>query len=212
MTFQELMHLSNTHKQKVLYFLLCAFFMFLLGSCCADHSVKEVWQGGQDLENGLRNAGEEQYLIFAYIEYNRVLKENIMYLGGHYWDKPLTLISFATLIGVLLLMWLIVKRVKIIYYFLDGQPDVLLNTICGIALSLNIGSWFGYNPLDIWYIPTAILVVGIALAVCLSTFPRSLEWLNKPWQKYIRRSYIAAYTVFAFLCLIDKPAWEIPIF
>lgn len=212
---QRIQHIVIAHRQKVFYLLLCGLMIFGLSACCNDHQIAEILRNGNDTEQGLRNANEEQYMIFVYIEYNRVLKENTMRFAGHYWDKSLTIISFLSLIGALVVIWLFITRVRwvnVIYKFADGQPDILLNCACLSAFILNVCSLYGYTAMDLWYVPVAVMLFGMVMMVVVFYYPRPTQWLLGRWQKYIRYFYLAAYAVFAAMCWLNSPPIEVPIY
>ena len=174
--------------------------------------MQETLQAGNDIEQGLRNANEEEYLIFAYVEYNRELKENTMRMFGHYWDKLYTICSFVALVGVLIVIWIMTKRVSLFYKFADGQPDIPMNAACCAALSMNIASFYGYTALDLWYVPLIIFFAGLIPMVFSFLYPLQTGWMTSRWQKYIRRIYLAIYALFALICLMNNPPWDIPIY
>ena len=93
----------------------------IFSSCCNDAYVQEILEDSTMHEQGLRNANETESLVYVYIDYNRALN-NTMSLGGHFWDKTMSEWAFALLVGVLLLIMLMVKRIHFLYRFLDGKP------------------------------------------------------------------------------------------
>ena len=178
---------------------------FVFTACCNDLEVARLQRDSSEHAAELSEI-QDASISYVYIEYERQL-ENTLWFAGHFWDKTLTLEAFLLLLGLMLGFTLLVKRVPFIYKWLDGSPEIGLNTMCLVSVAFIFMGLHG-NPLSLWYIPVVISLVGIALMVVSFFFPQQTEWLGSRWFKYLRRLYMLAFAAFVIMCFFFEP--ELP--
>ena len=191
----------NTSGRLAIWIVL----VFLFTACCNDREVAQLQRDSTEHAAELREI-QDASLSYVYIEYERNL-ENTLWFAGHCWDKTLTLEAFLLLLGLMLAFTILVKRVPFIYQWLDGSPEIGLNTMCLVSVAFILMGLHA-NPLSLWYIPTLISLVGIALMVVSFYYPHQTGWLSNRWFKYLRRLYLLLFAAFVIMCFYLEP--ELP--
>ena len=118
----------NTSGRLAIWIVL----VFLFTACCNDREVAQLQRDSTEHAAELREI-QDASLSYVYIEYERNL-ENTLWFAGHCWDKTLTLEAFLLLLGLMLAFTILVKRVPFIYQWLDGSPEIGLNTMCLVSV------------------------------------------------------------------------------
>ena len=180
--------------------------VLLMTACCNDDAIRQLQQESSEHAAELQEI-KDASLVYVYVEYERILEDNA-YIAGHFWDNTLSLEALLLLLALMLGFRTLVKRVRFLYKWFDGNPEIGLNTMCAVALSCSLLSMLP-NPQDYWIIPTLIAITGIVFMVLSFYNTRLSEWLSNRWFKYMRRIYLIAFAVFVIICFVYKP--ELPI-
>ena len=201
MDLHALCSAHKTYSRLAIWTVLVFFFT----ACCNDREVAQLQRDSTEHAAELKEI-QDASLSYVYIEYERNL-ENTLLFAGHCWDKTLTLEAFLLLLGLMACFYLLVKRVAFIYQWLDGSPEIGLNTMCLISVAF-IFMGMQVNPLSYWWLPAVILAIGIALMVVTFYFPNQTSWLSNRWFKYLRRIYLLLFAAFVIICFYYEP--ELP--
>ncbi|GEM_PF-2872429 len=178
------------------------FFAFCLSACCNDAYMQEILEDSTMHEQGLRAANEQESLVYVYLDYNRALN-NTMSFGGHYWDKTLSELAFAVLLGALFVIWILVRRVHFLYRFYDGNAGMLLNTACAVSATMSVMTVLDWELKTFWFIPVLVALIGVGLSLLPFYFPYHSAWLTSRIWKYVRYLYLTLFGIFVVLCLLS---------